>query len=705
MLAMTMRPRLSRLFFALSLGGLAIGCKPPPAPPPPAPPRAPTPPTAAETTDAILAAYFAAHPVTATGMGVHDHDARWPDLSEAGIEAERTRIDAARSALGEVSLTTLDEQVDAEILLNALESDAFGLEVEQPWRTNPYWYVTLIGAGIDDLLSRDFAPVEARAAAVTARLLALPALVEQAKLNLDPAACMVPHTQVAIEQIDGLVTLVRSTALERLATAPDEVRTQVGAASSPAVMALRDLQQHLRESIVPNAAGTWRLGAENFQRKLALTLDDDVEPETLRRDAVIEHGRVRQDMAALAAELAEPLLGRRAVRKIRRRAEGDPDVEVTRAVLEALAQWHVRPEVLRDAIEVNLARLKVFVSGQDIVPMDDAEVLEVIWTPPHQQGVFIAGLAAPGPLEPQEAGLPSFYLVQPLPKAWSPEVSESFLREYNNFMLEILSIHEAIPGHFVQLYYGKREPSKIRRVLQNGAFVEGWAVYAERLMVEAGYDGVGPSPDAQRPDEIDRGLWTVLIDPELRRKAIALHALKFYLRTVTNAILDNGVHAGTMTREEALDLMIARSYQQEGEAVGKWTRAQLTATQLSTYFAGARAWRALREKARARGGFSASRFHAEALSHGAPPVEALPRLMGWTGETEPSASPELDAATPAVDEAPADETVDDEVEVEVEVDDEVDIEPDLQVDDAEPEPAPPPVADDFDDALSGVLAE
>ncbi len=700
MFAMNMRLRLSELFFALSLTGLATGCKPPPPPAPPAPPPAPKPPTLAETTDAIFAAYFATHPVTATGMGVHEYDGAWPDLSEAGIEAERARIDAARSALGQAALAGVDENVDAEILLNALEADTFVLDVEQPWRTNPYWYVTLMGAGIDDLISRDFAPVEQRAASVAARLTALPGLVEQAKVNLDAAACMVPHTQVAIEQIDGLVTLVRATTLERLAAAPDDVRTQVGAASSPAVRALRDLQQHLRTAVLPSAAGSWRLGPENFERKLALTLDADVDPEALRRDAVIEHGRVRKKMTALAAELAEPLLGRRALRKIRRRASGDPDTATTRAVLDALAQWHVQPEVLRDAVEVNLARLKVFVSSRDIVPMDDAEVLEVIWTPPHQRGVFIAGLAAPGPLEPAEAGLPSFYLVQPLPKDWSPEVAESFLREYNNFMLEILSIHEAIPGHFVQLYYGKREPSKVRRILQNGAFVEGWAVYAEQLMVDAGYDGVGPSPDAERPDAIDRGLWNILISPELRAKAIALHGLKFYLRTVTNAILDNGAHAGNMTREEALDLMIARSYQQEGEAVGKWTRAQLTATQLSTYYAGARAWKALRAQAQDRGGFNASQFHAEALGHGAPPVESLPRLMGWTGESGPSESPEVDALEPA--DAPSEPEV-------VEVDDADDV---VEVDDSDEVAAPPeaetpapPEPDDFDDALSDVLAE
>ena len=686
---MNMRLRLPRLLLALAMQGALVGCKPPPPPPPPAPKPAPKPPTVGETADTIFAAYFAAHPVAATSMGVHDHDAAWPDLSPAGIEAERTRIDAARSALQQAARTSVDDQVDAEILENALDLDTFVMDVEQPWRTNPYWYVTLMGTGIDDLLSRDFAPVDVRAASVASRLAGLPALVEQAKANLDPAACMLPQTQVAIEQIEGLVTLARNTTLERLAQAPEAVRQQVGAASGPAVMALRDFQQHLRTAVLPSAAGSWRLGAENFNRKLKLTLDADVEAGALRRDAVIEHGRVRKEMARLAGELAEPLLGRRAVRRIVRRAEGDPNAALTPYVLDALAQWHVSPEVLRDAAEANLTRLSAFVTAHDIVPLDPAEKLEVIWTPPHQQGVFIAGLAAPGALEPQDATLPSFYLVQPIPKAWEPEKTESFLREYNNFMLEILSIHEAIPGHFVQLYYGRREPSKVRRVLQNGAFVEGWAVYAEGVMVEAGYDGIGPSPDAERPSVIDKGLWAVMVDPELRAKAIALSGLKFYLRTVTNAILDHGVHAGTMTREDALELMIERSYQGEGEAAGKWTRAQLTSTQLSSYYAGARAWKKLRARAEERGGFSMSQFHADALSHGAPPVDALPRLMGWNDDAV--ASPEV---------APPSEELAEEVVEEVGEEDDA-----IEIPAEESSPAPATEPDAFDDALDDVLGE
>jgi uncharacterized protein (DUF885 family) len=171
----------------------------------------------------------------------------------------------------------------------------------------------------------------------------------------------------------------------------------------------------------------------------------------------------------------------------------------------------------------------------------------------------------------------------------------------------------------------------VRRVLSNGPFVEGWAVYTERVMVDAGFAGTLPSkPPARLPARVAR----VMREPELRAKAIKLEGLKFYLRTVANAILDNRIHTGDMTEQQAIELMVDRSYQQEGEARGKWVRAQVSSTQLSTYFNGAQAWFRLREQAEKRAQaagkpFDMAAFHDAALSHGAPPVPALPRLMGW----------------------------------------------------------------------------
>jgi uncharacterized protein (DUF885 family) len=652
---------------AIAIALLGAGCpkeEPPPKPPPVQ--REAPPPTLAQVTEQVFTDYFTSRPVTATALGEHSGDARWPDVSATGIEADRTRIDTALASLDAIDASALspDEAVDLRVLRNGLELQKFEHEVERPWARDPYWYTGIIGTGLDDLVSRDFAPLEQRGASLASRMEALPVFIEQAKAAFDPPNAMRPQTEVAMEQIDGIIELIRKVIPVRTRGASDGVRGRIGAATGPAVSALRDLQADLRERIRPNAEGSWRLGPENFERKLALTLQDDLSASELRRLAVVEHGRVRKHMAQLAYKLGNVLFSKSQLRRIQRgAANSDVDSAVVSAVLAELGAYHVQPPKLRDAIELNLQRLAAFVRRKGIVPMDDSARLEVIWTPPHQRGVFIAGLAAPGPLEPTNQALPSFYLVQPIPESWDAEVTESYLREYNNFMLEVLSIHEAIPGHFVQANYAKKDDSKVRRVFQSNPFVEGWAVYAEKVMVDEGYAGIGPSPDAAKPKWIASGLWRVITDDSLRADAIALHRLKFYLRTVTNAILDHAVHTTNMSREEALELLITLSFQQEGEAIQKWIRAQVTSTQLSTYFVGAQAWFRLRKKAEVRARdagqeFQLGAFHAEALSHGAPPVHLLPELMGWTAPPQ-AAAPSEPPADPAAAPAPPDLGADD----------------------------------------------
>lgn len=613
--------------------GLALACAPTPQPPK-SPPREPSAPTVADVAQEVFESYFEMHPVQATMLGRHDEDGRWPDLGPEARQADASRISSALDRLEQLenTLDTADDRVDVAMLRAELELQRFVLEVERPWVVDPMAYAQLFGSGLEELVSRDYAPVEDRAKSVVSRLGTLPILVEQAVANLDPRACLPPHTALAVEQLRGVATLIDEVLPRRLAGASDDVRARLAEVSPAALQSIERFATHLENEVVPVAAGAWRLGPENFERKLALTLQTELKAEQVHRLAVLEHGKVRTQMTALARGLAPVLFSARRIRAIERRAQGDADAALVREVLSALAEYRVEPDHLRDEIEDTLQRLEAFVQARGIVPMDEAEVLEVIWTPPHQRGVFVAGLAAPGPLEPRKAGLPSFYLVQPVPDDWPIESRESFLREYNRFMLEILSIHEAIPGHFVQLYYGKREDSLVRRVLHNGPFVEGWAVYTEHVMVDAGY--AGADPESERPRGMSSGLWKVATTPELRHEAIALHGLKFYLRTVTNAIIDYRVHVEEMTRDEAMTLMTEHSFQEEGEARGKWARAQVTSTQLSTYFVGAQAWDRLARQAQERAAesnteFDLGAFHAEALSHGAPPVHLLPSLMGW----------------------------------------------------------------------------
>jgi len=678
--------RSAALLATLVLGASACPKTPPPAAPPPveAPPQIP--PLQQATTD-VFEAWLSSHPVQATALGEHRYDGAWPKLGPADLAADLARIDDGLARLAAIDAASLSvtDRVDLDVLRNELQLQRFVHEVEQPWRRSPMWYAGLLGDGIDELVSRDYAPVTERARAAATRLEGVPALVDQAVANLLPGETTAPHTELSLGQLDGVLALIDQLP-ERLAEADAAELSRIEAASPPAREAVARLRAHA-EALLPQAEAPWRLGKEAFERKLKLTLHTELSADELRRRAVFEHAQIRRRMAELAGELADVLFTPHRRRTIVRRASTDPETAIISAVLEELSEVRVAPEQLRDRVEAKLARLDQFVRDADLVTLDDAEVLQVIWTPPHQRGVAIAGLAAPGPLDADKPGLPSFYLVQPVPADWPESYRESFLREYNDFMLEILSIHEAIPGHFVQLYYAQREPSLIRKVLANGPFVEGWAVYAERLMVEAGY--AGAAPEAPLPRAVSKRLAAVVEDPQLRAKAIALHGLKFYLRSVTNALLDHSIHAGSMDELSALELMVFRSFQQEGEAKAKWVRAQVTSTQLSTYFVGAQAWFQLREQAEARAAaagepFDMKAFHDQALSHGAPPVHRLPELMGWTGEAAEAAEP-AEASEPEPAPFDADPSDDDAVDA-------VDAEADDLADDgaSEPESDPPP---------------
>jgi len=253
-----------------------------------------------------------------------------------------------------------------------------------------------------------------------------------------------------------------------------------------------------------------------------------------------------------------------------------------------------------DNVTGTIVDLEAFIREHDIIALDSRRPQEIRPTPEFQRGVSIASLEAPGPLE---KGLKTFYNVSPIPEDWDDERAESFLREYNSISVKILSIHETLPGHYVQLYYANRYPSVLRAVFGSGVMVEGWAHYCETMMIEAGYGGG---------------------DPRYR-----LVQKKWYLRGIANAILDQGIHAQGMSQEEAMQLMVDETFQEQSEAELKWVRAQLTSAQLSTYFVGTTLMWSLRSDMEAALGdrFDLRKFHEKLLSHGSPPIKYLRKLL------------------------------------------------------------------------------
>jgi uncharacterized protein (DUF885 family) len=369
------------------------------------------------------------------------------------------------------------------------------------------------------------------------------------------------HTETALGQLAGVAELVDDALHEGEAAATDPRMTallpRLRLAADTARAALDDLERHLRETILPGSAGEGRLGAELFAAKMRHTLrDDELTPARILERADREYAAVRAEMIRLAGELWPTWCPER-----ERPATDDA---LVRAVLDAIAAEHPSGDELLDWCRAELARIETFCRQRDLVGLA-GDPLEIRWTPVFMRAFGGAMLDTPGPLD---KGQKAFFAITPIPDDWTPDQAESYLREDNHRMLRVLTIHEAVPGHYLQGSYANRNPSVARGIFWSGVYAEGWAVYVTQVMMDAGYGADDP--------------------------ALMLVHWKFYLRAVTNAMIDVRIHAGEafggpMTEDEAVQLMVEGGFQEEAEARNKYNRARLSSTQLSTYFVGSMA--------------------------------------------------------------------------------------------------------------------
>ena len=527
---------------------------------------------------ATLDEYLEFAPVAATGLGDHRFDDRLEDRSPAALEAELAALRVRLAALDTVDVSELDlpDRVDRDILAGRLATRVFDIAELREHEWNPLHANP--GTGVHLLLSREFAPLADRLAALRGRLGAVPGALAQARASLRDMPEI--HVETAIGQFVGTRTL--------LAT---EVAHALGGDDKGLTAAVEALTEHLGwlEERRADAAGDPRLGPELFARRLVRTLDTASTPDEVLGRAEAELVRIEEEIAEVAA-----------------RVEGGPARPgQVRDVLDALAEDRPDDDTIVALAETTLAETTAFVRERELVTLYDDPV-EIVVMPEIHRGVAVAYCQPPGPLE--TAPLPTFYAISPTPADWPPERVESFFREYNAHMIRNLTVHEAMPGHVLQLSHARRfaasydvAPSMVRVAFWNGPFVEGWAVYAEELMARQGFGG-----DAMR-----------------------MQQLKMQLRMTINAILDVRVHTRGMTQEEAMRLMVGRGHQEEGEAVGKWRRALLTSTQLSTYFVGYTEVAEIAVRlAAAHPDWSARRVHDAMLAHASPPARHLRSLLG-----------------------------------------------------------------------------
>jgi uncharacterized protein (DUF885 family) len=545
----------------------------------------------AETVDSFVAlatrvidSALASDPVAATFLGDHRHDGELPDLAP---EAAADRIRELReqlTALESVSVTGA-EAVDREITRTALRAELLDLEVLREAEWNPM--LGNPGNGLHALLARAFAPLPERAHSLHSRLRAVPDHLAGARRRLGELSR--PHTETALSQLAGTVALLDDGLPSVFAEAPDLLESLM-----PAVALAREALAAHRDWLgarLETARHVPRLGTEHFAAKLALTLDTEFEPATLLSRAEADLAEVGERIADAATSTAG---GRRRDRR------------TVREVLDRLAADAPTDETILNLCQQALAETTEFVHSRDLVTVypDPVSVVEM---PEIDRGVAVAYCRPVGPLE--TAPIPTEFAVSPTPAAWTQAQVASFYREYNGHMLHNLTVHEAMPGHALQLAHSNRHHAStpVRAVWWSGSFVEGWAVYAEQLMVDSGYR-------SDRSAEL--------------AAAVRMQQLKMQLRMIINTILDVRYHCADLDEHSAMELMMRRGFQEEGEALGKWRRVQLTATQLCTYYVGYREVSELVDSlARAQPRLTRRQLHDTMLGAGSPPVRHLRTLL------------------------------------------------------------------------------
>jgi uncharacterized protein (DUF885 family) len=542
-----------------------------------------------------LEAEFRLRPTWASDLGEHRFDDQLDEVSATGrARWEQSTRDALEALPGRVGFSKLSRggQIDYRILEHNLRYALWMAANFDPYVTDPRSYSGLLGGAVFGLLTQSTLPREINIANSIARIRQMPQVIAAARENL----CNPPqvHLETAIQQNRGAISFFETGIFDLVGKTKQ--RAELRAAVEPLLPLLHDYQQFLENELLPQAKGEWRIGREKFDRKFELETDAGITAEQNYAEALAEFDRVRNEMYVIARQAWSGYFPGAVL--------PPDDAEGRRLtierVLQRIAQEHGKPAQLVRDVRGTVADIKRFIARAGILTLPDPDRCQVIEMPEFQRGNSIAYMASPPPLDPNATG---HYAISPPPRSWDAAKVKSFLEEYNRYMLQILTIHEAYPGHYVQMEYANRSSSLIRKILGSGVYIEGWAVYTEQMMLDQGY-GAGDL-------------------------AFRLTQLKFYLRAVVNRILDHRMHCEEMSDDEAMELLVNQAFQSEGEARLKVIRSKQSSVQLSTYFTGRMAHYQLRQQIQRELGehFDLARYHEAVLAHGAVPMKYLPELV------------------------------------------------------------------------------
>ncbi len=538
--------------------------------------------------------YLASHPEAATELGDHRFDGVLSDYSletRSRMLASAKQFREALKKFDDYKQLTGANQVDVRILRDNVDREIFSLEELREAEWNPLVYNQSLANSLYLLVARDFDSAETRIPNLRQRMEGIPNVIKEAEANLQHPPRI--HTETAIEQVQGAINLVRN-GLDPLLNQAPQLKKDIEPIQEKTAQALEGYKKWLQQDLLKRSDGDFRIGADKFRKKLHFALASDLSMEEVMKRAQTELAQKQNEIYETALPLYKKYFPKADAKTLADKKK------VTAAVLNKLAEQHQDDNTVVGYAQKVVNEATQFVKEHSLVTVPNVP-LDVVAMPEFKRGVAIAYCDSPGPLEKNGK---TFFAISPTPKDWSKEKKDSFFRENNNYFLRDLTVHEAMPGHYLQLAHSNefKAPTLVRAIFDSGTFVEGWAVYTEQMMAEQGYGG-----------------------PEVK-----MQQLKMRLRAIANAILDQSIHAGKMTEQQAMGLMTKETFQEQGEATLKWKRARLTSAQLSTYFVGVSEHLDLREAAKQKWGkdFDLKRYNDQVISYGSPPVKYVRELMG-----------------------------------------------------------------------------
>lgn len=538
----------------------------------------------------FIEALWAKYPGWASSVGFHKYDSVLTIPNEAERDASIQFCRAYTDSLSKFNLSalTINNKTDYYLIKNVLESTLWYAQVFRSDTWDPSVYN--LGGAFSEILNSSQLTLEERLKNIALKIQKIPAYYEAASKNINNPTR--EHTALAIDQITGSISVFDTDILKAIkqsslsATEKEDMEQKCKTAIG-SITAFVDFLKNLKNEY----PRPFSIGKEWFSKKFELDIQSQYSASEIYEKALQRKKELHQEMYALSTQLW-PLYFKQ------EKMPGDT-LGTIRKMIDKLSLQHVSRDSFQTEIEKQIPELVTFVKNKDLLYIDPSKPLVVRKEPAYMQGVAGASISSPGPYDKNGN---TYYNVGSL-ASYSAAEAESYLREYNNYILQILNIHEAIPGHYTQLVYSNKAPSLIKAILGNGAMIEGWAVYTEKMMLENGYGNNAPE------------MW--------------LMYYKWHLRSVCNTILDYSLHINNMSYQEAMHLLIDEAFQQEAEAKGKYKRASLTQVQLCSYFTGFTEIYTLREALKNKEGdkFELKKFHEKFLGFGSAPVKYISEAM------------------------------------------------------------------------------